>query len=272
MNNHLRSFQMLSTSTVHSDQFPFSVPAIASLAKGPITLSTPITFLIGENGSGKSTLLEALAYAIGSITVGSAPVDQDASLHQIRPLADALKLIWTAKTRRGFFMRSEDFFGYTKRLQQMRTELEHEKRVIAEDDSLSDLSRSLGQVPYARELAGLQRYGASLDAYSHGESFFKLFKTRFVPNGLYLLDEPEAPLSPLRQLAFIAMLMDMIATQNAQFIIATHSPILMAFPNATIYSFDGGMVQPIAYEQTEHYLITRDFLNDPQSFLRHLRD
>jgi predicted ATPase len=125
-------------------------------------------------------------------------------------------------------------------------------------------------MPYERELGELeQRYGEGLDAQSHGESFLSLFQTRFVPGGLYLLDEPEAPLSPLRQLTLISLLKQMI-TQEAQFIIATHSPLLMAFPGATIFSFDGHQIQPAVYDELEHVTLTRQFLNNPDSFLKRL--
>jgi predicted ATPase len=114
-----------------------------------------------------------------------------------------------------------------------------------------------------------RRYGEGLDARSHGESFLALFQARFVPGGLYLLDEPEAPLSPIRQLALIAALKQMVA-QDAQFIIATHSPILMAFPDAQIYNFDVCPPQVVAYAGLEHVRLTRDFLDNPEAFLKYL--
>ncbi len=258
-------------SAVEQPGFPFSVPAIASLAGQTLRLTTPVTFLIGENGSGKSTLLEAIACAAQSITVGSAGVERDRTLDSVQQLARQLKLAWSKRTRRGFFMRSEDFFGYAKSMQALREEMARDLQAHDADPSLSPTARAYGRMPYAGSLAALeQSYGAGLDSYSHGESFFSLFRSRFVPNGLYLLDEPEAPLSPMRQLSLIAMLKTMAAEQNAQFIIATHSPILMAFPDATIYSFDHGRIQPIAYDQIEHVIVTRDFLSDPQRFLRQL--
>jgi predicted ATPase len=113
-------------------------------------------------------------------------------------------------------------------------------------------------------------YGDDLDAYSHGESYFTLFQARFRPGGLYLLDEPEAPLSPLRQIALLSMLKGMIEEGGAQFIIATHSPILMAYPGAAILSFDGGALHPVAYAEVEHVAVTRAFLQSPERFLRHL--
>jgi predicted ATPase len=125
-------------------------------------------------------------------------------------------------------------------------------------------------MPFAHELHDMKsRYDGDLQAHSHGESFLTLFQSRFVPNGLYLLDEPEAPLSPIRQLAFLSMLKAMVE-QEAQFIIATHSPILMAFPEATIYSFDDAPIHPVKYEELEHVKLTRAFLNDPGAYLNHL--
>ena len=115
----------------------------------------------------------------------------------------------------------------------------------------------------------VKKYGENLDANSHGESFLKLFQSRFVPGGLYLLDEPEAPLSPQRQLALLSMLKEMVS-EDAQFIIATHSPILMAFPEAVILSFDTHPIKEVKWEEIEHVSLTRAFLNNPSSFLRHL--
>jgi predicted ATPase len=123
---------------------------------------------------------------------------------------------------------------------------------------------------YAHELGDLrQHYGAGLDTRSHGESFLTLFQSRFVPNGLCLLDEPEVPRSPISQLALIAAIKDMVA-QNGQFIIATHSPILMAFPEATLLDFDGGEIHRATYDDLEHVQIMRAFLEDPQAFLQKL--
>ncbi len=268
---HLQSVEFGPPSAAQQTRFPFTIPGIASLAGTRLAFPTAVTFFVGENGSGKSTLLEALALAIGSITVGSEQAEHDSTLQHIHPLARLLRLTWTRKTRRGFFMRSEDFFGYAQRMQRMRAELEAERQQFADDPTLSPKAKALAQLPYNHEIADLQRrYGAGLDTISHGESFLALFRTRLVPNGLYLLDEPEAPLSPMRQLALIALLKQCVEEQGAQFIIATHSPLVLATPQATIYSFDSGAVQPIAYEDTEHVRLTRDFLNHPERFLQHL--
>ena len=251
-----------------NDQFPFTVPAIWALDGLP--LERPVTFFVGENGSGKSTLLEGIAAAARLATVGSAEVQQDDTLAAQRRLGKALRLSWARRTTRGFFLRAEDFFGFAKRLARMRAELIVEMREAAElykAGGRSQTALGLKQGPLQASIAELEkRYGAELDANSHGESFLKLFQSRFVPGGLYLLDEPEAPLSPQSQLSLLAMIGDMIS-QDAQFIIATHSPLLLAFPDAQIYSFDRIPVQAVAYEELDNVRITRDFLNAPNRYL-----
>jgi predicted ATPase len=253
------------------DAFPFTVPAIRTLAALP--LERPVTFFVGENGSGKSTLLEGIAAAARLPAIGSADVPRDETLEAQRRLGKALRLSWNTKATRGFFLRAEDFFGFTKRLARERAELLMEMKDVTSQYRAQDRSKyaeGLAQGPLASSLAAMERrYGADLDANSHGQSFLKLFQSRFVPGGLYLLDEPEAPLSPQSQLALLAMIGDMVG-QDAQFIIATHSPILLAFPDAQIYSFDTTPIQVVAYEQLDHVRITRDFLNAPQRYLNQI--
>ena len=264
--SHLRSARLRQTG---GGAFPFDVPAIRSIAE--LSFDSAVTFFVGENGSGKSTLLEGLALAAALPTIGSTSASDDATLAAQRRLANALKLVWSTRTRRGFFLRAEDFFGFTKQLAQMRQELlGRMSEVDASYEGRSDYARTLAKGPAAASLADMERrYGVDLDANSHGQSFLKLFQSRFVPGGLYLLDEPEAPLSPQSQLALLAMLGDMVR-QDAQFIIATHSPMLLAFPGARIYSFDDGAVRATEYDGLEHVRLTREFLNEPRRFLRHL--
>jgi predicted ATPase len=252
--------------------YPFSVPAIQSIAGTTIDFSAPVTFFIGENGSGKSTLLEAIACAARMVTVGSADAENDATLAAAKRLAARLRLSWARRTRRGFFLRAEDFFGYVKRMRTIREELEKDLAAVDQEFAgSSELARSLARMPHQRELHEIQRrYGEDLDHASHGESFFTLFNARFVPNGLYLLDEPEAPLSPMRQIGLLARMKELVEQQGAQFLVATHSPILMAYPGAAILSFDGGGIAPIAYRDTEHVSVTKAFLDQPERFLRHL--
>jgi predicted ATPase len=251
--------------------FPFSVPAIQALAEQTMSTEAPVSIFVGENGSGKSTLLEAIAVAAKSITVGSSQAAADSSLRAAQKLARELRLTWSKRSHRGFFMRAEDFFGYAKLMQQSRDDFRAEIEAIKADPSLSERARGLALMPHAGQLAALeQSYGEGLDTRSHGEAFLALFQTRLVPDGLFLLDEPEAPLSPRRQIALLAMMKDAVENNGAQFIIATHSPILMGFPDAAIYSFDGGAITQISYEEVDHVIITRDFLNHPQLFLKHL--
>jgi predicted ATPase len=267
---HLKSVSLNAIEPSLADKFPFNVPVIASLPT--IAFTAPMTFLVGENGSGKSTFMEAVASAAGSIVAGSDDLERDKSLNSVKRLAGKLKLIWTKRTRKGFFLRAEDYFGYARRLAQMREELEEDLRnVDVEYEGRSEYAKSLARMPFAGQLHALRtKYDGDLDERSHGESFFTFFRARFVPDGLYLLDEPEAPLSPLRQLAFISLIKEMIDQHNAQFIIATHSPILMAYPGAEILNFDQRPVASVGYDELEHVRITRDFLNNPEAFLRQL--
>ncbi|HTX91579.1 MAG TPA: AAA family ATPase [Anaerolineales bacterium] len=264
---HLRSLQLRPLPATRD--FPFSLPLLQTLTE--LHFETPVTLLVGENGSGKSTLLEALACAADTIVVGSESTRSDPSLASARELAKHLKLSWTKRTRRGFFLRAEDFFGYAKRINQMRAGMETDLQEIeAEFKDRSDYARDLAKMSTAGGLGALrQRYGEGLDARSHGESFLALFQARFVPGGLYLLDEPEAPLSPLRQLALITAIKEMVA-QDGQFIVATHSPILMAYPGASILDFDGGTIHPARFDDLEHIRLMRDFLQNPEAFLRNL--
>jgi predicted ATPase len=215
--------------------YPFDIRAFANGID--LTLSTAVTFLVGENGSGKSTLLEALAECCGFNPEGGNRDHHRATFADRSPLAQALRLTWKPKVTEGFFMRAESFYNFAT---------------------------------YLDEVSNLLAYGGkSLHAQSHGESFMALFTNRF-EQGLYLLDEPEAALSPQRQLSFLRVMHDLATPGHAQFIVATHSPILLAYPGASIFSLDGDAIEPIEYRETRHYLITRDFLNAPERFFKHL--
>lgn len=259
----------LSECTIRKHQiveYPFSVPSIKGLDS--LRFTTPITYFIGENGSGKSTLLEGLAAAAGSYAIGSRPIERDSTLEGAKLLAKQLKLSWSMRSHNGFFIRSEDVFGFARSIAQSKRELEG----YAEDFSknLSGYGRSLARgAVLGQKRAYEERYGKDLDANSHGETFLKIFQSRFVPKGLYLLDEPEAPLSFTRQLSLVYMLRQMVA-QDSQFIIATHSPILTAMPEATIYSFDDGGLKQVKYEEIESFQLMKQFLDAPESFLRHV--
>lgn len=269
---HLRTISLPTLDPEELGAFPFSVPSIRGLAGSALEFSSAVTILVGENGSGKSTMLEAIACAAGWITVGSTSAEQDQTLAAVRRLGRRMKLSWAKRTHAGFFMRSEDFFGFVKWNQSMRVAFEHDLAQIDEEyKDRSELARNFARMPVLRELADMrQRYGDDLDAASHGESYFTMFKARFVPHGLYLLDEPEAPLSPMRQLGLLSMLKMMVEEHDAQFIIATHSPILMAYPQATIYGFGDETIRTLSYNDIEHVTLMRDFLAHPQRYTRHI--
>nr|MDO8084271.1 AAA family ATPase [Candidatus Sigynarchaeum springense] len=249
--------------------FPFDVPVIKQL--GELRFETPVTVFIGENGTGKSTLLEGIAAAVHAITIGGDSIDQDETLAHARRLASRMVLSWKAKTQRGFFLRAEDFFNFTKELAKTRKQMESEiERVKVEYKDHSPLAQGLARAPFARSIGDMEaRYGKDPDARSHGEAFLQIFKARFVPDGLYILDEPEAPLSPVRQLALIAMMKGMV-DQGCQFLVSTHSPMLMAYPGATIMSIDDIPMKKVAFDDIEHVKIMRLFLNDPDNFLSRL--
>ena len=264
---HLRNINI--TKINQYQGFPFNLPIVK--AWSTLEFTSPVTIFVGENGSGKSSLMELIAVTVGSITIGSDSVNRDPTLVDIRKLAKYTKLTWNKRSHRGFFLRAEDFFGYVKNLNRTRNELKLDlKRVDEEYKNRSKFAQDQARMAYQRELNDLQnRYGEGLDVHSHGESYLELFQTRFVPGGLYLLDEPEAALSPLRQLGFLSLLRELVS-QDAQFIIATHSPILMAYPDADILSFDHAPLKKVSWDSLEHVTLTRDFLNNPETYLRYI--
>jgi predicted ATPase len=247
--------------------YPFSVPSLQSIKE--LKFTTDITYFIGENGSGKSTLLEAIAAAAGSITIGENDIEQDETLHPAKQLSEYFKLSWKINPHKGFFLRSEDMFGFTKRLTETKKELDAMVEEI--DRTSTGYGNQLARGAVLGQKAAFEnRYGRNLDANSHGETFLKVFKSRFIPGGLYLLDEPETPLSFKRQLSLLVLLQEMVK-QNAQFIIATHSPILTAMPDTTIYNFDDGKIEETDYQDIEQFNLMKDFLNNPSLFIKHLK-
>lgn len=247
--------------------FPFYIKVLASLST--LEFRQPVTFFVGENGSGKSTLLEGIAASCNLPIVGSRNINDDETLRYAQNLAQYLKLSWSVKNNRGFFLRAEDFFGFTKRLNQMRVDLKSEIERL--DQELPDgYGKNLAIGSIQGQLSELtQRYGIDLDAGSHGESFLKLFQSRIKANGLYLLDEPETPLSPTRQMSLLKIIFDAVK-QNCQFIIVTHSPIIMAYPDAEIFDFNSVPPQSIHYEDIDHVKITQSFLLHRERYLKEL--
>lgn len=266
---YLRSVKYIKDKHIDKERFPFNIPLIRAFEE--VEFDSPVTIFVGENGTGKSTIVEALAASTGSVAAGGEFIENDETLKYARELGECFKLTWNVRTHRGFFLRAEDFFNYAKKMSRIRAEME--ERLLELEDEYKDKSAyalSYARMPYCGSLYEMEKmYGEGLDCNSHGEGFLKLFQSRLVPGGLYILDEPEAALSPMRQLAFVSMVKEMV-DKRCQFIIATHSPIIMAYPGAAILSFDSIPIKKVKYDELEHVNIMRDFLNNPEQFLRHL--
>ena len=242
-----------------SEGYPFDIPTIASL--DTLQFTSPMVLLMGANATGKSTFMESLAIASNRVVVGGMDLKRDESLDAIRPLAKALRLSWASRTAKGFFLRAEDFFNFARRNRELSKELGGYAARHADDPRVKGYL--LGQ---KRQLE--DRYG-DLGAVSHGEGFLRVFQSRIVPGGLYLIDEPEAALSPHSQLAFLFQVRRAI-DQGSQFIIATHSPIVASYPGAQILSFDQGRIEQVAYDDLESVDLYRSFLKNPKNYLDRL--
>lgn len=213
--------------------FPWSLPVLRELEE--LELHAKVTFFVGENGSGKSTLLEGLAEAIGFAEEGGT---RNFNLNQNESWSDigrALNLVRGVRREKdNFYLRGESFFNVATQVD---------------------------------EFGAISSYGGrSLHEQSHGESFLALATHRFKGHGLYLLDEPESALSPGRQIAFLKLLDQQVRHRGSQVVIATHSPIFMSYPEATIYEFSEHGIQKVAFEETEHYRLTLDFLSNFQVY------
>jgi predicted ATPase len=248
--------------------FPWTVPALRALRE--LRFEVPVTFLMGENGCGKSTLLEALAVATEATAAGAEDVGADATLAGARRLAAAFEADERGVPRVRAFFRAEDAFGFTKRIEREMQEIDAEADAMLHDPKASEFRRRLG-ANITRSSRGVlaSKYGDDPHARSHGETFLGILRGQLQPGGLYLLDEPETPLSPTRVLTLLTILLR-ATSSGSQFIIATHSPILAAFPGASIRVFDGDRIVETPYEELEHVRITRDFLNAPGRYLRYL--
>jgi predicted ATPase len=236
----LKRVELLLERVVDWNNYPFNIPSIASLRALEIT--NRVCFFVGENGTGKSTLLEAVAGHYGFGLEGgnrNFSPSTTGSVHSIDPLIKALRLSFAKKTGAGFYLRAESFFN-----------------VASHVDSLG-----------VRDSYG----GKSLHEQSHGESFISLLKNRFSRSGFYLMDEPEAALSPQRQLSFLVLLHDLLNdNDDIQFIIATHSPILLAYPGAQILSFDDEEIHQIDYRQSQPFQLVSHFVAAPERYMNAL--
>ncbi|MCA0364072.1 MAG: AAA family ATPase [Bacteroidetes bacterium] len=250
-----------------SEAFPFNLPLIKNLET--VKLKNNITFLVGENGAGKSTLLEALAYATNIPVAGGMAIADDPLMQAARELGKMLSVRYTQKSNSGFFSRAEDFIGFVKNIQQKIAGLSQEIQEIEDNWTGGDLNLATKYIKAERQ-ALIDRYGEDLDAMSHGEGFLKFFLGRITGKGLYIMDEPEAALSPQRQLSLISLIMQKVKENDSQFIIASHSPIIMAIPGAQILNIEEGKITEISWRETAHYQITRQFLDNPEVYLREL--
>lgn len=230
----LRSIELDDSKTSSFNSYPFNLPAIKGLTK--LELHPKVTFIVGENGSGKSTLLEAIAVQLGFNAEGGTKNFNFSTKDSHSELHEFIKIIKGFKAPKdGFFLRAESFYNVATAVDNYEA---------------------------------WESYGnKSLHAQSHGESFLALMMNRFSGMGLYILDEPEAALSPQRQLAILTRIHDLVL-DDSQFIIATHSPILMAYPDAWIYHCSEDGINRIDYKETEHYQVTRDFLSNPERMLK----
>ncbi|MBC7756393.1 MAG: AAA family ATPase [Bdellovibrio sp.] len=234
---YLQQVSLQSKSIIDSNAYPYNISAIAQL--GTLKFHSDITFFVGENGAGKSTLLEAIAVNMGFSAEGGTKnarfsTMSEYSAESVYPIYESLKINKSFKMPRdGFFLRAESFFNVATYMES-----------IGSPDAV-----------YHQQ--------------SHGEAFLTLLTEKFRGKGLYLLDEPEAALSPMRQLAALSAIHQLVQDES-QFIIATHWPILLAYPSAKIVSFDADGLREISYEETEHFTVTRDFLNNHQRRLAQL--
>ncbi len=236
-NQYLKSIELKRENVKSFSNYPFSLPAIKSLSN--LQLHPKVTFIVGENGSGKSTILEAIATAYGFNAEGGTKNFNFSSNDTHSELQNYIKLIKGVKRPRdGFFLRAESFYNFATNVEEL-------------DRESPGMFASYG--------------GKSLHKQSHGESFFSVFMNRFTGYGLYILDEPEAALSPSRQMSLITR-MHKLVEEKSQFIIATHSPILMAYPDSVIYEIKDD-IRAVKYEETEHYIVMKSFLNNPKGLL-----
>ncbi len=230
---YLRSIKLLREKIDSFDQYPFSLPIFREL--DVLEFHPQVTFIIGENGTGKSTLLEAVAVAWGFNPEGGTRNFTFSTRSSHSQLHEKIRLIRGAKKPKdGFFLRAESFYNLATQIDEL----------------------------------GVGDYygGKSLHEQSHGEAFLATFMNRFKGNGLYILDEPEAALSPTRQMAMISRINDLVQKQS-QFIIATHSPIIIGYPNATILQISDNGIDIVEYEKTEHYIVMKEFVNNRKKLL-----
>ncbi len=251
-----------------AEEFPWSLPLVKNFEG--IELEKNISFFVGENGSGKSTILEGLAAYTGVPIAGSFRIEDDTSLAAANELANFMSVRFEEKTHHGFFVRSEDFIGFARHIKNEIKNLDQEIQEVKDTFTGGDIKLTLGTIEREKNSL-IKRYSNDLEAMSHGEGFLKFFTSRITGKGLYLIDEPEAALSPARQLSLLSLIIEKVKKTGSQFIIATHSPIFMATPNSEIIYFEDGKTRKVDYKETEHYQITKTVLESPSLIFNELK-
>lgn len=254
-----------SINTEKQAPFPFNIPAVRFARN--ITLDTRVTIFVGDNGSGKSTLLESIAFNLKIPLIGG-HITSVASFEAARQLQPHVDIKWRRQTKKGFFFRAEDFSDFVNAVERQQAVIRGQISELEGQVDESIIKQMTESMNYALH-ATRKTYGDDMQAYSHGEAFFSILQNRIADKGVYLLDEPEAALSPIKQLALIAFLLEVLKGGNIQILIATHSPILMGIPGAKIYEIQEDGMKQVAYKETDHYRITKTFLDNPDFYLRH---
>jgi len=256
----LSSVRMRNYPEDQKEVFPWNLPMIQNFEE--LHFEKNISFFVGENGSGKSTILEAMAAYTEVPLAGSFRLEDDSSLAAANSLADYLSLRFKEKTHHGFFVRAEDFIGFARNIKKQIEELDKEIEEVKAGWTGGDLKLAIGPIEGEKQ-SFIKRYSADLEAMSHGEGFLKFFTSRITGKGLYLIDEPEAALSPTRQLSLLSLILEKVKKTGSQFIIATHSPIFMSVPNSEVFYFEDGKIDKRDYKDTEHYKLTKAILDNP---------
>ena len=259
----IRSF---SINTDNQHPFPYNIPAVRFAKQ--TALDPGVTIFVGDNGCGKSSLLEALALKLDLPLIGGY-IKTHAGFDAARTLKPFVEINWQRQTQNGFFFRAEDFSDFVNSVE--KEQQSNEQYLSALRGEVDDAVIKTMEENMNYSLQGMRKnYGENMQAFSHGEAYLKILETRIRNKGIYLLDEPEAALSPIRQLSLISLILGMVKKNNAQFIMATHSPVLMGIPGALIYEIQEESMQPVQYKDTDHYRITKTFLDNPDYYLRHL--
>ena len=259
----LRSFSIKPGKT---HPFPYNITAVKFARQ--VELDKGVTIFIGDNGCGKSTLLESIALKLNLPLIGGF-IAKHRGFEAAKLLQPFTEIEMKRQTAKGFFFRAEDFSDFINSVDNDRRKIAdslHDLQGNVDDSIINQMSDSMNYSLYEMR----KNYGDNMQAYSHGEAYLKILQTRVGDKGIYLLDEPEAALSPLRQISLLFLIVEILKSNNTQFIISTHSPILMGIPGARIYQITEDAMEQVDYKETDHYRITKTFLNNPDYYLREL--